>query len=179
MDVREESRILSEVLAGDVQAYGLIVRRYQEPIYNLMLRMTSSAEDARDLSQETFIRAYNNLDQFRPGARFFPWLYSLGMNLALDFLRKRKRTTDRTLEFDESRFEQSDDGDDPAQLSGIEAEELKRAMDKLPADNREALILRFHEDLSMQEVAQALDISVSGAKMRVHRGLRMLRGFLS
>lgn len=180
--VREENRIIAQVLAGNPQAYGLLVKRYQDPIYNLMLRMAGpgAGEDARDLCQETFLKAYDNLEQFHAGARFFPWLYSVGVRLALDYLRKRKRTVDRHDELDESKFDHLPDGEpEDAAFTALAAAEVRQALDKLPFESREALILRYHEDLTMQEIAQALSLTPSGAKMRVHRALAMLRKLLT
>jgi RNA polymerase sigma-70 factor (ECF subfamily) len=86
-----EETLVYEILSGDVDSYALLVKRYQKPIYNLMLRMTGSEQDALDLSQETFVRAYEKLEKFDPSASFFPWLYTMGLNLARDFLRRAKR----------------------------------------------------------------------------------------
>lgn len=176
MDTQEENRIIAEVMDGNADAYGLLVKRYERPIYNLMMRMTSSAEDALDLSQEAFLKAYEKLDKFKTGSRFFPWLYAIGMNLARDFLRKKKAQTVSTeellVEEGELRVEA---GQEKELMLNISLEELSSALVKLPDDYREALILRYHKEMSMREVAVALDISVSGAKMRVHRGLIKLR----
>jgi len=93
MDYSDEDQIINDILAGDVEAYGILIKRYQGAIYNLMLRMNFSNEDRLDLTQETFLKVYENLERFKPGARFFPWLYSIGLNLARDYLRKQKRNT--------------------------------------------------------------------------------------
>ena len=98
----EENAIISSILAGDVDAFAVLVQRYQKPIFNLMIRITSCEEDAFDLTQETFIRAYEKLDRFKPSGRFFPWLYTIGMNLGRDFLRKRKTVGTKAEELYES-----------------------------------------------------------------------------
>ncbi|WP_319542068.1 sigma-70 family RNA polymerase sigma factor [uncultured Pseudodesulfovibrio sp.] len=86
-----EAEIVREVLLGDTQAFGLLVRKYQGPVYNLMLRMSGDADMAADLAQEAFTRAYEKLETFNLRKRFFPWLYSVSLNLARDWLRKRGR----------------------------------------------------------------------------------------
>ena len=91
MNITEDDAIIEKVLSGNVNAYGLIVKKYQQPIYNLMLRTVRSEDKAADLAQETFIRAYEKLDLFRPGNKFFSWLYSIGMNLARDSIRKNNK----------------------------------------------------------------------------------------
>jgi RNA polymerase sigma-70 factor (ECF subfamily) len=176
MDIREESLIISDILAGDPDAYAILVKRYQRPIFNLMIRMTSSEEDAFDLTQETFVRAYEKLDRFRLSSRFFPWLYTIGMNLARDFLRKRKIMGIGAEELYESQKNLSmEPGQENTLVEELDAQGVKAALQKLPLNYREAITLRFHEGMSMRDVAFALGISISGAKMRIHRGLLKLR----
>ena len=176
----EENAIISSILAGDVDAFAVLVKRYQKPIFNLMLRITSCEEDAFDLTQATFIRAYEKLDRFKPSGRFFPWLYTIGMNLGRDFLRKRKTVGTKAEELYESQKSLSIESDQGESLiNRLDAELVKEAIKELSLDYREAIILRFHEGMSMSEVALALGISVSGAKMRVHRGLLKLRTLLT
>jgi RNA polymerase sigma-70 factor (ECF subfamily) len=176
MDIREESLIISDILAGDPDAYAILVKRYQRPIFNLMIRMTSSEEDAFDLTQETFTHAYEKLDRFRLSSRFFPWLYTIGMNLARDFLRKRRTAGIGAEELYETQRSLSVNSEQENTLAEkLDAQRVKAALQKLPLDYREAITLRFHEGMSMKDVALALGISVSGAKMRIHRGLLKLR----
>jgi RNA polymerase sigma-70 factor (ECF subfamily) len=171
-----DANLIYEILAGDAEAYGILVRRYQKPIFNLMLRMTCCDEDAMDLTQETFVRAYEKLEQFKGSSPFFPWLYTIGMNLARDFLRRVKasRTAVESLSSDPGLA--SNSGEDL--YESADAEQVSHLLQKLPHDYREALVLRFHEGLSVSELASALGISVSGAKMRIHRGLLKLRELL-
>lgn len=175
----EDSRIVGEVLKGDVNAYALLVKKYQKPIYNLMYRVTGSKELSMEMSQETLIRAYEKLERFDMAKNFFSWLYAIGTNLAKDYLRKTGR---ESLIF-ESTFDESntvDGSSNPvARLERkLEMSHVLKAMEKLPFDYREALILRFQNELSMKEIAGALTLSVSGAKMRVHRALKELRRIL-
>ena len=179
MSTPEDSRIVGEVLDGDVNAYALLVNKYQKPIYNLMYRVTGSKELSMDMSQETLVKAYEKLERFDPARSFFPWLYAIGVNLARDYLRKAGREAhlmDRN--FDESNT--IDDSSNP--VTRVERNQamshVLKGMEKLSFDHREALILRFREELSMKDIARALSISVSGAKMRVHRALDELRRIL-
>ena len=176
MSNSEENAIISSILAGDADAFAILVKRYQKPVFNLMIRITSCEEDAFDLTQETFIRAYAKLDRFKPSGRFFTWLYTIGINLGRDFLRKRKTGETKAEELYESQKSLSiESGQDELLFNRLDAELVKAALQELPLDYREAIILRFHEGMSMRDVALALGISVSGAKMRVHRGLLKLR----
>ena len=145
-----------------------------------MMRTTSCEEDAFDLTQETFVRAYEKLDRFKPSARFFPWLYTIGMNLVRDFSRKTRTREIKTEELYQTQKDLSLESDQSESLfERIDAKRVKKALQKLPLEYREAVILRFHEDMSIREVALSIGISVSGAKMRIHRGLLKLRRLLS
>jgi RNA polymerase sigma-70 factor (ECF subfamily) len=176
MDLSDDQKIITAVLAGNENAYSILVQRYQRPIFNLMYRVTSSYEDALDLAQETFIKAYEKLDTFRSGSRFFPWLYTIGFNHARNFMRRDKLSHEV---FYQNWREESDlDGlarqEDKMHVK-LDLQHLFQGLQRLPVDYREALILRYHEGLSMEDIAAALQLSVSGAKMRVHRGLLKLR----
>jgi RNA polymerase sigma-70 factor, ECF subfamily len=176
MDSSDDQQVISAVMNGNVNAYSILVQQYQKPIFNLMYRVTGSYEDAKDLAQETFIKAYEKLDHFRMGARFFPWLYTIGYNHARNFLR---RGNPIQVISDEDCDEQSG-LDYPSQheervLAQIDFLRIYQALEQLPMDYREAVILHYHEGLSMEDIATALQLSVSGAKMRVHRGIRKLR----
>lgn len=179
METSEESLIL-DILAGDANAYAVLVRRYQKPIFNLMLRMTSSKADAADLTQEAFVRAYEKLGYFKPHRSFFPWLYTIGLNLARDFHRRRK-----TAQAVEQELTDAQNAGDSA-LAGrgflpkiIESNDVREALQGLPLQYREALVLRFHQGLAVQEIASALGISQSATKMRIQRGLLKIRECLS
>jgi RNA polymerase sigma-70 factor (ECF subfamily) len=170
---------IRRVIDGDPSAFEHVVRRYQRPIYNLMFRAAGDRDAAAELTQEAFFRAFRGLDGFDPARRFFPWLYSLGMNLARDHLR-RKKAEPVMLDEEEadSRVEQVSE-QEIALIRKADARAVALALDALGIDQREALVLRFKEDFTMQEIADALGISLSGAKMRVSRGLNSVRQILS
>jgi RNA polymerase sigma-70 factor (ECF subfamily) len=175
----EDNRIVSEVLGGDKNAYALLVKKYEKPIYNLMYRITGSQDLSMDMSQMTLVKAYEKLERFNLAMSFFPWLYAIGINVARDYLRKAKR---EACLFESSYIECSTIDENSDSMTRVEKKmeisHVFKAMEKLRFSQREALILRFREGLSMKEVAQALSISVSGAKMRIHRALIELRKIL-
>ena len=176
MEESREAEIIREVLLGDAQAFEALVRKYQGPVYNLMLRKVGDVDVAADLSQEAFLRAYLRLETFTLGKRFFPWLYSVSMNVARDWLRKKGRDIHVFVENATVMVRAEDRPDTQAmldnQLDGSKAFEIVMQLEE---KYRDALILRFRYDFSMQEIGNALGITISGAKMRVSRGLKMLR----
>ena len=177
MVTAEDDRLVYAVLKGDTEAFGDIVRRYEKPIFNLMYRATGSREEAADLTQEAFLKAYDRLHTFRAGRRFHPWLYTLSINVARDYLRKQQRQPN-TLRRDPETIAETAFGDPNAIAEAgrsAKIQSLFEILRNLPLDDREALLLRFREGLRMKEIAERLGLSVSGAKMRVQRGLHKLQ----
>lgn len=180
MKLPEDNQIINAVLNGNVNAYGRIVRKYQKSIYNLMYRATKSEQLSMEMAQETFTRAYEKLERFNPGRSFFSWLYAIGANLARDHLRKAGRELlFSEAEIDANQLMDSGPNQEPHLEYDVEITQVMQLLEKLPLDYREALILRYREDLSLEEVGKALSISTSGAKMRVHRALKSLRSMLA
>ena len=173
----EDDRMVEAVLMGNADAFGDIVLKYEKPIFNLMYRTTGSRDEAADLTQDAFLRAYDKLHTYRLGRKFYTWLYSLSMNVARDYIRKRNRrleTTDR----DPEKAAEMTWGDAIAAAGADRSDDLEilhEVMATLPLNDREAVLLRFRDGLKMQEIAERLGLSVSGAKMRVHRGLEKLQ----
>jgi len=181
MDHLDDLQCICAVLDGNVDAYSAIVERYQKPIFNLMYRMTGSRADALDLAQDAFIRAFERLDRFQKDKKFFPWLYTIAMNQARNLLRNNSRVSQSCCH---DEWEGCSGLDYPQQqedlmCSQLDTRVLHDAVMQLPLDYREAIVLRYREELSMEDVAEALEISVSGAKMRIHRGLKKLRDILT
>jgi len=180
MDHLDYLEVIRSVMDGNSDAYGALVQRYQRPIFNLMYRVSGSYEDAKDLAQETFIKAYEKLDQFRMGSRFFPWLYTIGFNHARNFVRRGKPIQAASNEdCDEQSGLDYPSQHEERMCARIDLLRVYRALDQLPVDYREAVILHYHEGLSMEDISAALQLSVSGAKMRVHRGIKKLREIVS
>jgi len=176
MDETYESEIIQKVLLGDPQPFEVLVREYQGPVYNLMLRSVKGSDVAADLAQEAFIRAYARLETFKVGRRFFPWLYSLAMNVARDHMRSVGRDFHVFMDNPSVMTRDVDRLDEQQAMEDrLDGDTLFRFVQSMAPKYREALILRYKHDLTMQEIANALDITVSGAKMRISRGLEMIR----
>lgn len=181
MTREEELRLVLRVQSGDNASFETLVRENQTRVYNLALRMVGNEEDAFDMSQEAFIKAYNSIGTFRGDSRFSVWLYRLTTNVCLDFLRSRARRAHGSLTF-------SDDGEDGKELeipderfspeTVAEKKELReavrRGLDHLPADYRTILILREIEGLSYDEISEALELESGTVKSRIFRARKKL-----
>ena len=144
-------RLVEDVRHGDHGAFEVLVRRYEGRLMSVLLRFVQDRELARDLSQETFLRVYERLDQFDPSRRFGPWLFRIGVNLTLDYLRKRKRRIWPSL-FSDSRVEKGPDPAvvDPRQRLDLE-QEVRKVLEGIPEKYRTVLILRDLENFSSSE----------------------------
>jgi len=181
MTPTEENQIVERVLQGECGAFAALVDAYKGMIFNLAFRMTGSRQDADDLSQETFISAYRNIRQFDPRKRFFTWIYTIGLNIIRNYLKKqgREMTRENTAR---SSSETGIGQGAQAELDVMQAQEASRleiSLQKLPADLREAVVLRFYQDLSFEEIAAISEASLSAIKMRVYRGLEQLKQLMN
>ena len=175
MNKKQENEIIQSVLNGDREKFALFVDKYKGPVYNLAYRLTGSRHDAEDLAQETFIKAYQSLNSFQLKKKFFPWLYTIAINLTRNHLKKKKPLLVENVEDIKSDNRQSDKYNPEINLiKHQEARALVRSIQRLPIALREAIILRYYFYLSFEEIARILIISLSGAKMRVYRGLEKL-----
>jgi RNA polymerase sigma-70 factor (ECF subfamily) len=167
---------------GNSRAFDELVNRYQNKIYRLARRMTATEEDAEDVLQEAFVKAYKSLGGFKGKSRFSTWLYRITVNLALMKLRKRKLDTvplDQPLETGDGVVQRDieDSGLDP--LEKMIAAESRAVLDEavadLPAGHRAVFVLRDVEKLSTEDTAKVLGITVPAVKSRLHRTRLMLK----
>ena len=176
MDQERENEIIGLILKGDCDSYALLVDKYKGPIFNLAVRMIGNYQDADDAAQETFIRAYESLKAFDIKKRFFPWLYTIGLNIIRSRLKKKKPVLTENFDIG-PQGQRRDDRGSPEQALFKQQERSKLAfcLQKLPLELREPIVLRFYQDLPFEAISEILDISLSAAKMRVYRGLEKLR----
>lgn len=185
MTREEEYAVIRRVCAGDADAFEALVTAYQKQVYNLALRTVGSEEDAADMTQEAFLRAYRSLGSFRGDSKFSVWLYRLTTNICIDFLRSRGRRPTVSLttvdEDDEPQeMEVADDRFDPVQ--SLERAELRRAVQRglnaLPEDYRRILMLRELSGMSYAEIGQVLRLEEGTVKSRLFRARKKLCDFL-
>lgn len=180
MDRQEEQDLIARVCRGERAVFAALVDAYAKPIFNLAVRMTGNRRDADDLAQETFLRAYRKLKRFDPEKEFFTWLYTIALNIIRNHL---KSSPERAARMAETNHPLADPVD-PANPEGLfmdreKAQILESCLQKLPSDLREAVVLRYYQELSFDEIATITDASVSAVKMRVYRGLERLRALVS
>ena len=178
----DEKKIIKRAAAGDADAFEQLVLTYQSPIYNLCLRMTGDPEDAADLSQESFLKAWRSLGSFQFESSFSTWLYRLASNTCLDHLRSIKRHPQVSLTVEDSDGEtQTMEFPDPAPtpeevaISKEDNERLAQAMQELDKQQRQILTLRVINDLSYAEIAEILNIKEGTVKSRLARTREALR----
>ena len=185
MTREQEAAIVRKVLGGDANAFETLVLEYEKNVYNIARRMTGNSEDAADMTQEAFIKAYNSLQSFRGDSKFSVWLYRIVSNVCLDFLRSKNRrpTVSLSVEDDDgedTQLDVADESQSPELLLDrkLTRESVRRGLDSLPPDYRQILLLREIQGLSYDEIAQALSLEVGTVKSRIFRARKRLCTFL-
>ncbi|MDH7516563.1 MAG: sigma-70 family RNA polymerase sigma factor [Bacteroidota bacterium] len=160
------------------EAFNELVRRYQERIYRVLLRLVGDRDDALDLAQDVFFRAWKGIRDFRGDAQVFTWLYRIAMNLGLNHIRKRKLRSAlplHTLQNEEPAHPENPQHE-------IERDEIRelieRAVEKLPAKQRAVFILRYYDDMPYEQIASILNTSVGGLKANYFHAVQKLRNSL-
>ena len=179
----DEAPLVAQSRGGDPRAFGELVRRYEAKIFRLAQHITQNREDAEDVLQETFLKAYEHLDQFQGNSKFYTWVVRIAVNQALMKLRRRK--TDKTVSLDET-IDTGEDtvvreiaawGENPEQRFSREelGTILDSAIEELEPAYRSVFVLRDIEELSTEETAEALGLSVPAVKSRLLRARLQLR----
>jgi RNA polymerase sigma-70 factor (ECF subfamily) len=177
-----DEELVAAFQAGDIAAFDTLVGRWDRKIRGVIFRLVGSHEEARDVSQETFLKAYRALGTFKKEARFSSWLYQIAVNATRDRLRRRRRRIDLSLEDVDESAESALRDASPSAFELMESGDLSRlvaaAMATLPDEQREVVILKEYQGLTFPEIADALDVPLSTVKTRLYRGLGQLRARL-
>jgi RNA polymerase sigma factor (sigma-70 family) len=172
-----DTEIIGKVLSGDQQAYAGLVNRYQNYVFTLALRFTKNREDAEEVSQDIFIKAYRSLADFRGASKFSTWLYTIVNNTCITFLRKKKLET-HSLD-NEKVFEVADSRDSGLRANLVEQKSriamVNRAITMLGPDDAEIITLFYKGEQSLDEIAQILGLETNTAKVRLHRARTRLK----
>ena len=184
MTVLFENEIIRSVLRGNVNDFEKLVTAYEKNVYNIALRMVGDPDDAADMTQETFIKAYRALSGFRGDSKFSSWLYRIASNVCLDFLRSRSRHPQVSLstvdEDDRATFELPDMRQNPEEqlMKKLGMEAVRRGLEQLPEQQRQILVLRELGGLSYAELAQTLGLEEGTVKSRIFRARKRLCALL-
>jgi RNA polymerase sigma-70 factor (ECF subfamily) len=163
----EDADLISRVRRGDVEAYNHLVSRWEKRVFNYLLRITASTEDALDLSQDAFLKAYQNIRKLDDPARFGPWLFRIAHNEAYSLFRKRRP---------ETAIEDVASARNPAPGFPIDLSlAVTAALDRLNPEQREAVVLKVYEGFKFDEMAEVLGCPVSTVKSRLYTALDLLK----
>lgn len=185
MTREREAAVIRSVANGDVNAFEELVAAYEKNVYNLCLRMTSNPEDAADMTQEAFIKAFNSLGSFRGDSKFSVWIYRIASNVCLDHLRSRGRKTAVSLsaendEGEEIELDVPDESQSPELLleRSLTRDAVRRGLATLSPEFRQVLLLREIQGMSYEEISAALDLEIGTVKSRIFRARKKLCVFL-
>jgi RNA polymerase sigma-70 factor (ECF subfamily) len=183
----EETELVNRARRGDLAAYDELVRRYQERIYATVYHMTSNHEDANDLAQEAFIKAFQALKTFKGGSSFYTWVYRIAVNKTINFLKQRKNRSQMSL--NDVDFNAEHDPDLVALVSdktprrevnlGELQEKLNEAMQKLSEPHRLVVTLHDVQGLSHEEIAKIMDCNIGTVRSRLFYARQQLQAYLS
>ncbi len=176
-----DAALLARALAGDRDAFRVLVERHSRRVFRLAYRMTGNEQDAEEVVQEAFLRAYRRLDRFESRANFGTWLYRIAVNCSLDLLRRRRPTEELRAPDDPEGGEAvldvatKDPAPDRLALSGEIGRHVEMALGKLSPMERAAFVMRHHEGMSIEEIGRALGTSATATKNSVFRAVQKLR----
>jgi RNA polymerase sigma-70 factor (ECF subfamily) len=178
-----EKDLIRKAKQGDMLAFEELILKHEKIVYNLALRMMNHSEDAMDISQEVFLKAYRSLSNFDERSAFSTWLYRITHNTCIDEIRKRKGKQTYSLEEDlesedgSMQRQVADDGDTPEEslMRKEQKSEILRALDTLSEEHKAAIILRDVKGLSYEEIAEILELSLGTVKSRINRARNQLK----
>lgn len=168
----EDRDLVVKARRGDVEAYNLLISRWDKRVYNYVLRLVQNREDALDTAQEVFLKAYQSLGKLEDSSRFGPWLYRIAHNEAFSLLRKRRPESELT---DEPQPRPHSPRLLPVEVSLA----VERALERLSEDQREAVVLKIYQGFKFEEMSEILACPVSTVKSRLYTALDLLKDTLA
>ena len=185
MTREQELTIIRRVQHGDTEAFSVLVAAYEKNVFNVALQMTGNREDAQDMAQEAFLKAWRSLPEFRGESKFSVWLYRIVSNVCLDFKRRQSRrpSSSLTVEDDEGETLQLDIADESQSPEALlerklTREAVRRGLASLPDEQRQILLLREIQGLSYEEIGEVMDLEPGTVKSRIFRARKKLCAFL-
>ena len=171
-----EQELILLARGGNSDAYGRLVARYQQTVYNIAYRLTGNRQEAEDVAQESFVKAHKALDRFDPQRPFAPWLYRIATNTALNWIKRRRPEVELDVETPPV---DAAPGPEALTIAADSAARLRAAIAVLPPNQRAAIELRHFQGLSYREMSEVLDAPLSDIKSWLFRARRKLREVLA
>lgn len=167
---QEDNKLVRQTLDGNTAAFTTLVEKYQTPIYHLELKLSGDSDDAKDLTQDVFIKAYEKLNTFDFKYKFFSWLYRIGMNEGINFKNRAKRKTE---------LDQRLPAEEGSPVEELERKELSNMMqfclDKLKDEYQTLIIMKHYEGFSYEEIGEILELSEKTVKSRLYMARQQLK----
>lgn len=175
-----DEELVARSMGGDTDSFNELILRWERPIFALAYRVIGREEDARDVCQETFLRAFRALKGFRGQAKFSSWIYRIALNLCRDWVRRQRRTPIDQVPEDVDLSDLAAEREPTESIEDLVARRdltraVERVMARLPEDQRTAIILKEYHGLTFQEIAELLGCPLSTVKTRLYQGLTVLR----
>jgi len=175
-----DEELVARSIGGDAESFNQLILRWERPIYALAYRTIGREEDARDVCQETFLRAFRALPGFRGQAKFSSWLYRIALNLCRDWIRRERRTgfvqpPEDTDLMDLIAAEEPSESIEDLVARKDQIRAIERVMARLPEEQRTAIVLKEYHGLTFQEIADLMGCPLSTVKTRLYQGLSVLR----
>ena len=183
-DSSEITLLIQKAQKGDTNAFGTLVASYEKFIFNVVCKMFSNSEDASDIAQEALIKAYKNIDKFDFNSSFSTWLYRITVNACIDEMRRRKGRESISIDAEDEesglavQIEDTSLGAEERVIQNETVSEVRAAIDKLSEEHKTVIILRDLQDMTYEQVAQTLDLSIGTVKSRLARARKSLKDII-
>ena len=179
MIINDDQHYIDKVLKGDTNSFANLVDKYKDLVYSLVIKMTKNREEAEEISQDTFIKAFQNLEKFKGESKFSTWLYKIAYRTCLDTLKKNKnhRSNYDINEITLNHIKSTD-----SILNELERKDraivMKECLDKLPSEERSILWMFYFDELSLKEIIEVTNLSEANLKVKLHRARKRLLSIL-
>ena len=179
MTINDDQQYINKVLNGDTNAFAFLVEKYKDMVFSLALKVTKNREESEEVSQDSFIKAFKSLKNFKGDSKFSTWLYKIAYNNCMDRVKKnaRKYNTSAIDEVIENRIQATEDT-----MQKIERKEraalMNECLQELPEDERSILWLFYYKELSLKEIIEVTSLSEANLKVKLHRARKKLLGIV-
>lgn len=179
MHINNDQHYINKVLQGDANSFAVLVDRYKDMVFSLVIKMTKNKEEAEEVSQDTFIKAFQNLQKFKGESKFSTWLYRIAYRTCLDAIKKDKKHRN-TYEVNEVTMQHIKSTDTVLQqLERTErAEVMKACLNQLPMEEKSILWMFYFDELSLKEIIEVTNMSEANLKVKLHRARKRLLGIV-